>query len=97
MNIVLTWAGSLVAVFCLAAWGERSALRSNIGGANGFVILMLGVLGLMTLPVGFGLLCYFSDWARAVRLTAAVAAIISLVWWGLIWLLNRESEAKLRR
>lgn len=92
MNILLVWVAALALLFGLAAAMEWSAIRHRVNGANGLTILVAGVLGLASMPLGFGGLWWFAGLGRAALITAAAAVIGGALWWGLVNALDRAAK-----
>ncbi len=97
MIVTTIWAGAVAAAFCLAAYMEWTAIRDRINGANGLVFLVCGFAGLASVPVGFALLWWATDFMTAVQHTMALASGGALLWWGLLGWLGRVAKARARQ
>lgn len=97
MTILISWALLVALLFGLAASMEHGAIRRRIDGANGLVFLVAGLLGVMSLPLGFGLSWWLDGLALAWRGTLAMAVFGGLLWWALLNLLDRAAKAEKAR
>lgn len=88
------WAGVLAALIAAATWIEYNGIVRRIDGANGFILLMIGIACAMTLPLGGAVAWYFAGFATAARVVLITGAGLGAAFWlALRWL---DARAKRR-
>lgn len=91
----MLWAGALAVVMALATWMEYNAIARRIDGANGFVLLMAGITGALSLPVGGAVAWYVAGFASAVKVVLVTGAGLGAVF--ALALFALDAYAKRRR
>lgn len=82
------WAGALAVVLAAATWIEYNGIVRRIDGANGFILLMVGIACAMSLPLGGAVAWYLAGFAAAAKVVLitgaglAAAFLLSLRWLG---------------
>lgn len=87
------WAVGLAMVMAAATWVEYNAIVRRIDGANGFVLLMVGITCAMSLPLGGAVAWYFVDFAAAMKVVLFTGAGLAAAFWlALRWLGARARQ-----
>ncbi|MET1115980.1 MAG: hypothetical protein ABWY08_13650 [Comamonas sp.] len=87
------WAGVLAVAMAAATWIEYNGIVRRIDGANGFILLMVGITCAMSLPLGGAVAWYFADFATAAKVVLITGAGLGAAFWlSLHWLGARARQ-----
>lgn len=68
------WVAALAVIMAVATWTEYNAILRRIDGANGLVLLVAGVAGALSLPLGGAVAWYLAGFADALKVVLVTGA-----------------------
>lgn len=81
------WAGVLAVAMAAATWIEYNGIVRRIDGANGFILLMVGITCAMSLPLGGAVAWFYEGFAAAAKVVLLTGAGLGGAFWlSLHWL-----------
>ena len=89
------WAGALAVFMAAATWIEYNGIVRRIDGANGFILLMVGIGCAMSVPLGGAIAWYYAGFMAAAEVVLITGVGLGAAFWAsLHWL---DARAKQRR